>query len=445
MRTPSDRTAPLAGVPFPAKDVNVHVAGFPTTWACRFFAGAPAQAADSLLVSRWRCGRTRRPRPHQHTGVRHRVRVRTRALRPHRQPLGPEPHARRVERRRGGGGGLRDGADGARHRLRRVDPGAGGLLRRLRTSSLRAASSPSDRSTARWWAGSTATTRSRGRCATAPRCSTPPPARRSALRHPGPRPPARSWTLSISPSVRCGSASRRSLRAERPPAAEIARKVEATSSLLTDLGHSVRPWAWPISDDACDGCGRVLDRRARGGDRRPRRGARARAARRRARSRWSPGAWPRRRRLDSIRVMRARAMIRDWQIRMAGAMTGFDVLLTPVTAEPPLETGLLRACFETDLDARKPAVLAVRALHGDVQRHRPAGDVGPPAPRCGRTADRNALRRPGGRGCNPAAPGPPARGGGALGAAPPAGPGLPEAPSSPRLSQVLREAAASPT
>ena len=49
-----DRTAPLAGVPFPAKDVNVHVAGFPTTYACRFFADSPAETADSLLVSRWR-------------------------------------------------------------------------------------------------------------------------------------------------------------------------------------------------------------------------------------------------------------------------------------------------------------------------------------------------------------------------------------------------------
>ena len=49
-----DRDTPLAGVPFPAKDVNVDVAGFPTTWACRFFADAPAQTRDSLLVSRWR-------------------------------------------------------------------------------------------------------------------------------------------------------------------------------------------------------------------------------------------------------------------------------------------------------------------------------------------------------------------------------------------------------
>ena len=49
-----DRKAPLAGVPFPAKDVNVHVSGFPTTYACRFFAGAPVETADSLLVSRWR-------------------------------------------------------------------------------------------------------------------------------------------------------------------------------------------------------------------------------------------------------------------------------------------------------------------------------------------------------------------------------------------------------
>ena len=49
-----DRQAPLAGIPFPAKDVNVDVAGFPTPRACRFFADAPAQTADSLLVARWR-------------------------------------------------------------------------------------------------------------------------------------------------------------------------------------------------------------------------------------------------------------------------------------------------------------------------------------------------------------------------------------------------------
>ena len=51
-----DIMAPLAGVPFPAKDINVHIAGFRATYGCRFFADAPAETVDSLLVSRWRAG-----------------------------------------------------------------------------------------------------------------------------------------------------------------------------------------------------------------------------------------------------------------------------------------------------------------------------------------------------------------------------------------------------
>ena len=44
----------LAGVPFLAKDINIEVSGFPTTHACRYFAGSAATRADSLLVRRWR-------------------------------------------------------------------------------------------------------------------------------------------------------------------------------------------------------------------------------------------------------------------------------------------------------------------------------------------------------------------------------------------------------
>lgn len=62
-----DRDAPFAGVPFLAKDINVDVAGFRTTHACRFFADAPAATEDSALVRRWRAaglvipGRTNTP------------------------------------------------------------------------------------------------------------------------------------------------------------------------------------------------------------------------------------------------------------------------------------------------------------------------------------------------------------------------------------------------
>lgn len=46
--------APLAGIPFLAKDINVEVRGWPLTNACRFFADAPKAETDSDLARRWR-------------------------------------------------------------------------------------------------------------------------------------------------------------------------------------------------------------------------------------------------------------------------------------------------------------------------------------------------------------------------------------------------------
>ena len=43
--------------------------------------------------------------------------------------------------------------------------------------------------------------------------------------------------------------------------------------------------------------------------------------------------------------------MREWQIRMARAMTDVDVLLTPVTAEPPLATDLRAECMEQGIEA----------------------------------------------------------------------------------------------
>jgi amidase len=48
-----DREAPLAGVPCLIKDNNVYVEGWPTTFSCRFFEGAPLRP-DSELVRRLR-------------------------------------------------------------------------------------------------------------------------------------------------------------------------------------------------------------------------------------------------------------------------------------------------------------------------------------------------------------------------------------------------------
>lgn len=48
-----DRSAPLAGVPFLVKDVDVFVAEWPTTFSSRYFADA-APRSDSEIVRRWR-------------------------------------------------------------------------------------------------------------------------------------------------------------------------------------------------------------------------------------------------------------------------------------------------------------------------------------------------------------------------------------------------------
>jgi amidase len=62
-----DLTAPLAGVPFLAKDMNIEVAGLHLTSSCRWLAGLPPAAADAPLAARWRSaglsllGRTNTP------------------------------------------------------------------------------------------------------------------------------------------------------------------------------------------------------------------------------------------------------------------------------------------------------------------------------------------------------------------------------------------------
>src|ERR1700722_6066278 len=62
-----DRAAPLCGVPFLAKDMNIDVAGMQLTYSCRWLEQAPPAAADAPLAARWRAagltllGRTNTP------------------------------------------------------------------------------------------------------------------------------------------------------------------------------------------------------------------------------------------------------------------------------------------------------------------------------------------------------------------------------------------------
>ena len=63
----TDLKAPLAGVPFLAKDLNIDVAGLHLTASCRWLAELPAATVDAPLAARWRTaglsilGRTNTP------------------------------------------------------------------------------------------------------------------------------------------------------------------------------------------------------------------------------------------------------------------------------------------------------------------------------------------------------------------------------------------------
>ncbi|HEX4153485.1 MAG TPA: amidase [Steroidobacteraceae bacterium] len=63
----ADPAAPLCGVPFLAKDMNIEIAGTQLTYSCRWLEQVPPAAADSPLAARWRSagltilGRTNTP------------------------------------------------------------------------------------------------------------------------------------------------------------------------------------------------------------------------------------------------------------------------------------------------------------------------------------------------------------------------------------------------
>ena len=343
-----DRRAPLAGVPFPAKDVNVHVAGFPTTWACRFFADAPPEADDSLLVARWRAGGmvvpARTNTPEFATEF---------VCEP--ELYGPTANPWDRSRTPGGSSGgaaaaVASGMVPMAHATDsggsiRVPAGCCGVFGFKPSSGLVATGSEygplvgglnCDHAITRTVRDSAALLD-----ATAgPEIGTPALFAR----------PAGSFLAALDRPVgvlRIGVAT--VSPSGRAPASEIGEKLEATASLLADLGHSVRPWTWPISDDVCDAAtvfwagelAAAVTDRAEALGRAPRDGELGPLVAR---------CVDEAERLNTIRVMQARRTIRDWQVRMAGAMADFDVLLTPVIAEPPLTTGHLAACMEKGLE-----------------------------------------------------------------------------------------------
>ena len=343
-----DPMAPLAGAPFPAKDVNVHVAGFPTTYACRFFADAPAETADSLLVSRWRAAglvvpaRTNTPEFATDFGCE-----------PELYGATCNPWDRASTPGGSSGGAAAAVASGMVPMAHATDSGGSirvpagccGVFGFKPSSGLVATGAEfgplvgglnCDHAITRTVRDSAALLD-----ATAgPETGAPTPYAT----------PAGSFLAEIDQPVgtlRIGVAAMSPTG--QAPVSVIADKLEATSQLLADLGHRVRPWAWPIADDYCDSAlvfwagelAAVIADRAEAIGRAPRDDELGPLVA------WSVAEAAR---LGSTRVSQARRAMRDLQIRMARAMTGIDVLLTPVTAEPPLKIGVLTACVKKGVD-----------------------------------------------------------------------------------------------
>ena len=337
-----DRTAPLAGVPFPAKDVNVHVAGFPTTYACRFFAGAPVETSDSLLVSRWRAAgmvvpaRTNTPEFATDFGCEPEL-------------YGPTSNPWDLTRTPGGSSGgaaaaVASGMVPMAHATDsggsiRVPAGCCGVFGFKPSSGLVATGAEFGPLVGGLNCDHAITWTVRD-CAAlldataGPEIGAPTPYAK----------PAGSFLAALDEplsELRIGVAT--ASPSGTPPAPEIADKVGETSRLLADLGHEVRPWSWPATEDPCESASvfwagelaAVVADRARTIGRKPRDGELGPLVA------WSVAAAAH---IDAIQVSQARRAMRDLQIRMARAMAGIDVLLTPVTSEPPLATGVLSAC-----------------------------------------------------------------------------------------------------
>ena len=348
MRTQSTARRRLPECPFPAKDVNVHVAGFPTTHACRFFADAPAQTADSLLVARWRAAGMVVP-----------VRTNTPEFATEFvcEPELYGPTANPWDRTRTPGGSSGGAAAAVASGMVpmahasdsggsiRVPAGCCGVFGFKPSSGLVATGSElgplvgglncdhAITSTVRDSAALLDATAGPEIGASVPWTAPARPFLETLDR------PVGALRIGVVTAAPSGQA----------PTADIAGKVESTARLLEDLGHRVRPWSWPIAEDAYDAAfafwagelAAMVAGRAEALGRAPRDGELGPLVA------WSVAEAAR---LDATQVMRARGAMRTLQVRMAEAMGGVDVLLTPVTAEPPLETGVLGACMEKGLD-----------------------------------------------------------------------------------------------
>lgn len=341
--------APFAGVPFLAKDINVDVAGFRTTHACRFFANVPEATEDSALVRRWRAaglvipGRTNTPEFATDYGCEPEL-------------FGPTANPWDLTRTPGGssGGAAAAVASGMVPMAHASDSGGSirvpaaccGLFGFKPSGGVIASGSPMGplvgginvdhvvSRTVRDSAGMLAAT-------AAPEAGQPMPWRGL--------PDDLVTALSQAPEgLRVGVVL--TSPAGHEPDRATRDAVENARKLLESLGHRTEDFAWPEDVDPYD-CAlpfwaseiaAVIEARAAALGRPPGKGDLGPLVQ------WSIDQA---RRLSSVDMVQARMRMTAIRRKIAAAMAGLDVLLLPVLTEPPLETGLLTDLVNDDIDA----------------------------------------------------------------------------------------------
>jgi len=343
-----DTSLPLAGVPFLAKDINVHVKHFRTTHACRFFADSEVQREDSILVKRWRDAgliipaRTNTPEFATDFGCEPELYGPT--LNPWNMALTPGGSS---------GGAAAAVASGMVPMAHATDSGGSirapaaccGVFGFKPTGGLVATGSPlgplvnglnSDHVVSRSVRDSAAMLDATiGAEPASPMLH----ANRTSSYLAALNTPLARLRIGITDLSPTGL----------KPTAEISCKLDDTATLLKSLGHEILPWTWPADADPCDTASifwmaelaALIDQRSHELGRGP------------SDQELGPlvyKSWKKAHSINSVAVVNARVRLRQIQMNMAKATANIDVLLTPVLSESPLPSGMLSELVNNDID-----------------------------------------------------------------------------------------------
>lgn len=343
-----DISSPFAGVPFLAKDINVHVKHFQTTYGCRFFADSKVQSEDSILVKRWRDAgliipaRTNTPEFATDFGCEPELYGAT--LNPWNTTLTPGGSS---------GGAAAAVASGMVPMAHATDSGGSirapaaccGVFGFKPSSGLVATGSPLGALVNGLNSDHVVTRSVRDSAAMLDATVGAEPA--SAILHAN---RTRSYLAALDkPLARLRIGFTDLSPTGLKPTAEISRKLKHTATLLYSLGHEIIPWDWPGDVDPCDTASifwmaelaALINQRSDEVGREP--------------NNHELGplvfkSWKKAHSISSVEMVNARIKLRQMQINMAKATADIDVLLTPVLSEPPLPSGMLSALVNNDID-----------------------------------------------------------------------------------------------